>query len=351
LLNFVGLGVDRSLSLKSLDVLRQCDEIFFETYTSPPPDNDPLEKEISSATNGKIVRKVGRAFVESGSEILAAASTKKVALLSSGDPMVATTHQELRTRATQRGVATRVIHGSSILCSLPGELGLHSYNFGRSVTLTSDPIQYTAYEAIFKNLLQGLHTTLLLEWDLSKNFFLGPSAAVQKLMDSEADLKYGIIKSETLVLVASRIGRDNSKIAAATAKEIERTDFGEPPHTLVIPGHLHFTEREALAAMTGKDGNWFADNASAVQRLSVLMVEKYAKKTEEALARAKAALKPTEKNGALDYEGVFENVELYTKDGLRFLREGKDELAVLSVGYAEGLLDSLRFLGLLEFEW
>ncbi len=30
-------------------------------------------------------------------------------------------------------------------------------------------------------------------------------------------------------------------------------------------------------------------------------------------------------------------------DAERFLRQGKQELAVLSIGYAEGLIDALRF--------
>ncbi len=51
------------------------------------------------------------------------------------------------------------------------------------------------------------------------------------------------------------------------------------------------------------------------------------------------------------FADVFENVECYVQDSRRFLNEGKDELAVLSIGYAEGLLDSLRFGGQLEFEW
>ena len=35
----------------------------------------------------------------------------------------------------------------------------------------------------------------------------------------------------------------------------------------------------------------------------------------------------------------------------RFYNEGKDELAILSIGYAEGLLDALRMIGELKIEW
>ena len=39
---------------------------------------------------------------------------------------------------------------------------------------------------------------------------------------------------------------------------------------------------------------------------------------------------------------VFENAELYINDAENFLKQGKDENAVLSIGYADGLVDALR---------
>jgi diphthine synthase len=40
---------------------------------------------------------------------------------------------------------------------------------------------------------------------------------------------------------------------------------------------------------------------------------------------------------------VLDNAECYVADAERFLNQGKPELAVLSIGYAEGLVDALRF--------
>jgi diphthine synthase len=45
-------------------------------------------------------------------------------------------------------------------------------------------------------------------------------------------------------------------------------------------------------------------------------------------------------NGSIE---VLNNAEYYIDDAERFLRQGKLELAVLSIGYAEGLIDALRF--------
>jgi hypothetical protein len=51
-------------------------------------------------------------------------------------------------------------------------------------------------------------------------------------------------------------------------------------------------------------------------------------------------------NGAGSNNGIFEtleNAECYIADAEGFLRQGKFELAVLSIGYAEGLIDALRY--------
>jgi diphthine synthase len=348
LLYFIGLGLEQSPTLKSLDILKGCSEIYYERYTSPTINSNSLS-EISSHLSGTRIELVRREFVEDGRKILESAKKKSVALVCSGDPMVATTHQELRTRALKMGIDTSVIHGSSILSAVGGELGLHSYNFGRTVTMTNEPMQYTVYNTLFRNLLQGLHTILLLEWDESKNFFLKPKDAIVSLFDAERDLRNEVIREGTLVLIVSRIGSDKLERNALSLKEACEAEIGEPPHVLVIPGKLHFTEKEALGAIFERDPADFRDNSEVISKISKAMITKYSAKTLTALERAKKASEdsPTPSK----FSEVFENVDCYTQDAKRFLNEGKDELAVLSIGYAEGLLDSLRFSKQLEFEW
>lgn len=367
MLNFIGLGLEQSPTLKALEVMRTCDAIFIEQYTSPLT-NAGLVSELERSSpelRGKF-RPVKREFVEDGRQIIELSKSGNAALLSSGDSLVATTHQELRERAIRAGAKTRVIHGSSILSAIAGELGLHSYNFGRTVTMTEEPMQYTAYNTIYQNLLRGLHTTILLQWDESRNFFLSPLDAISRLLDAEKDVAYGMLEPSTLVLIASRIGTEASSVKASEIGKLDQLgEMGAPPHTLVIPGRLHFTEVDALSAVTGLDRGIFVDNSRNVKKISSRMLEKYSRKTLSALQRARRAAEESMqrkmKEGADDDEGdgdgypkfaeVFENVECYTQDAIRFLNEGRDELAVLSMGYAEGLLDSLRFAGILEFEW
>ena len=42
------------------------------------------------------------------------------------------------------------------------------------------------------------------------------------------------------------------------------------------------------------------------------------------------------------YRTILENALLYVRDAERALEEGHDEVAVLSIGYADGLVDALR---------
>jgi diphthine synthase len=348
MLYFVGLGIDQSVSLKALSALRNCEWVYYESYTSPRLKDDAFSQ-FSSLPNTTKLEAVKREFVEDGRTILEKAKKSSIALVSSGDPMVATTHQELRTRAIKEGIETTVLHGSSILSSVGGELGLHSYNFGRVVTITREPMQYTAYNTIYDNLLRGLHTPILLEWDEAHNFFLEPKAAIKGLEGAERDLRYEVLVASTFFLVASRLGSEDPRISGWTLEELKLADLGAPPHVMVLPGKLHYTELEAVGVLLGKNIDMLPDNSRLISKLSKRMVLKYAQKTRDALTRAKKAAE--ERAPGKSFVDVFENVDCYTRDSERFLNEGRDELAVLSIGYAEGLLDSLRFSGMLEFEW
>ncbi len=344
----MGLGLEQSPTLSGLKILKKCKYVFYESYTSPVL-NESVLGDLAKELPGVVVESVKREFVEDGKKILDLAKSNDIALVCSGDPMVATTHQELRTRALNQGTETRIIHGSSVLCAVAGELGLHSYNFGRTVTMTREPLQYSAYHTVFRNLLLGLHSIILLEWDESHNFFLSPKQAVQGLLDAERDIKYGAVNANTTLLIVSRIGTETATARICKFEDTGTMEIGEPPHVLVVPGRLHFTEREALAAISGAKAESFQDNSSKVERISQIMVTKYSEKTLAALARARSAAATSQSK--VKFEEIFENVECYTDDAKRFLNEGREELAILSIGYAEGLLDSLRFGGQLDFEW
>jgi len=50
-------------------------------------------------------------------------------------------------------------------------------------------------------------------------------------------------------------------------------------------------------------------------------------------------------------EKVVEYVKAYLKDAKYYMDEEKLEVSLASVAYCEGLLDALRLLGVVKFEW
>jgi diphthine synthase len=340
---FVGTGIDgyRGLSLAAVDVLKKCDIVYVERFTSALSDSDLqglnsiLERQASP---------VQRWFVEDGREILEAAKTKQVGLVTYGDPLIATTHTELRLRAARDSIKTAVLHAASGIASIIGETGLHVYKFGRMVTMMSEPQSaISVYDTIFENLLAGSHTLILTEYSQRENnepFFLDPSSVFGMLLDAERDQKHQIFSDSTFAVVASRVGTPEQKVVSGKVGSLCKIDFGTGPHSVIITGSLHFTEAEALATLT-ENADEPIDNSHRVKRISVQMLERYAPRVKLAVQQMRDIVRQDSASKGM-FE-VLDNAEYYVADAERFLRQTKFELAVLSVGYAEGLVDALRF--------
>ncbi len=343
-LSFVGLGLGpRGISIEGVEELRSADVVYLEYYTTP---HEPqLLKQLQDASE-KHITIVDREFVEDGNRILSDAGEKKVVLSVLGDPMIATTHNELRARAIKRGVETRVVHAATIASAAASASGLHSYKFSRTVTVTREAVNRLAqaYHLIHENLLEGAHTLLLLEYDVQSGQGVTPAEAMAGLLLAEGNFKRGVVSGETFSLVLSRLGRQDAAFAAGDFGELSKGAYGEPPHSLIIPGKLHFTEVEAISAIFSIRESKVRSNSDGVLRTAQTLVPKYVAKTKHALDSVRNKLGP-------QHEKVLENAELYMKDAEAFLANGEDEMAMLSIGYAEGLLDSLSFAGVVRIDW
>ncbi len=338
MLLLVGLGIHgyAGLSAKALDSLLSIQNIYVERYTSPMPESEIDGLKLMLTKDVKIV---SRWFVEDGREILQLAKSSDVALLVYGDPLMATTHMDLRARAEKSGIKTKVLHASSSITSITGECGLHVYKIGRIITLTSEMQSVSSiYYTVYSNLLSGSHTLILLEYNQDKNLFLQPNDALKMLLESEADQKHGVFSDQTFAIVASRVGADDQSIVSGKFQSLLNTDFGDPPHSLVVTGTLHFTETDALSVFT-KLLDDPVDNTKNITKIAEQMIAKYVPKARRALEQAKNLV-----NDDTSFGDIFENAEYYISDAERFLKQGKPELAVLSIGYAEGLIDAIRFL-------
>lgn len=332
---FVGLGINgvESLSQKAKSVIAESDIVYFEQFTSP------ISEEETNRIRGiakKEFKLAPRWLVEDGKEILENAKSKQVCVLSFGDPYIATTHIELRVRAISEKIQTESIHASSAVTSLVGECGLHYYKVGRTVTIMSGIPSTTAYYTIFENLKQTNHTVVLLEYNQNKNFFLDPKDAIKSLLDAEKGQARKVITDETFVIVASRIGMANQKIMAGKISSLTDSNFGAPPHSIVIPGTMHFTESDALKVLA-ECIDEPQDNSTRVEKISAQMMKKYVPMIRRALDQIRSLYKDSS-----EFAPVLENAELYIQDAERFFEQGQDELAILSIGYADGLVDALR---------
>jgi len=152
---FIGLGLYgiKSLSLAGLEEARKADAVFLETYTSLMPALSIVELE---KLVGKCISIVSRQDLEQeeGRKILDEAKRGKAALLVPGDPLIATTHVDLRIRAKRQGIESYVVHGASIVSAAIGLSGLQNYKFGRSVTI---PLSENGYfsEAPYRTILEN----------------------------------------------------------------------------------------------------------------------------------------------------------------------------------------------------
>ena len=250
---FIGLGLydEKDVSIRGLEELKEADIVFAEFYTSLMPglSISNLEKMIH-----KEVQVVSRRVLEEeeGQVIFEAAKKGKAAFLVQGDPMIATTHVDLRISAKKMGILTRVIHGASAVSAVRGISGLQNYKFGKAVTIPfSDQgfISETPYNVIRENKKIGLHTMCYLDIKAEEQRYLTVKEALQALLEIEKQKKEQIITTRTLVVGVARAGSPEPAVKAGYIEEIMNHNFGPPPHTLIVPGKIHFMEAEALITL------------------------------------------------------------------------------------------------------
>jgi diphthine synthase len=242
----IGLHDARDISVKGLDIVRKCQHIYFEHYTSLLHTSfEELERFY-----GKPVMAVGREMVESGTEILDRAKESDVAFLVVGDAFGATTHTDLYLRAKSEGIPVEVVHNASVLTAV-GVTGLELYKFGRTTSLpfwTDNFKPESAYDAILENWQRGLHTLVLLDIKVEEGKFMTVCNALDILERIEAERKQGLVTKDTKFVGCARLGGD-SVIKYGTLEQLRNVNWGKPLHCLIIPGQLHFVEEEALAAL------------------------------------------------------------------------------------------------------
>ena len=246
MLTFIGLGLynEESITVEGRDALADADRAVAEFYTSHLVG---ATVEDLSAVHDVDIEVRDRAGVEQHPEdILAAAEDSHVAFLTAGDTMISTTHVDLRLRAIDREIDTRVIHGVTAQTAASGLTGLQNYRFGKSVTLPfpashgGGDVPQSVTESIEANRDRGLHTLVYLDIKADRDEYMTADVAAGMLANGWTD---------TLGVVVARAGSPDPVVAADRLSALSNREFGDPLHLLVIPGDLHHVESDALAAL------------------------------------------------------------------------------------------------------
>jgi diphthine synthase len=248
MLTFVGLGLydERSITVEGREALREADRAFAEFYTSHLVGATVEELESHHDVDIEVRDRAG--VEQDPAPILDAAEDGDAVFLTAGDTMVSTTHVDLRLRAHDRGIDTRVVHGVTAQSAASGLTGLQNYRFGKATTL---PFEYahgaegvpdSVIETIEANRERGLHTLVYLDIKAERGEYMTASTAAEQFADAfGADLG----------VVVARAGSLDPLVAADRIDALAERSFGDPLHLLVIPGDLHHIEADALEALAG----------------------------------------------------------------------------------------------------
>lgn len=240
MLYLIGLGIwdEKDMSLHGVEACKKADKIYCELYTAAwGGDIERLEKIV-----GKRIEIVERPDVEERSDkIIEEAKSRNIALLAPGDPLTATTHVHLIMECKQKGIEFEIVHSSSIHTAI-AKTGLQLYKFGRAATVTTPAKGYGTegfYDVLAKNQKQGLHTLLLLDRDM------GTKQALEILKGIGSKKKRKLLK---YAIICSAIGSENERLIYGKIDEIIDIELPAPA-VVIVPGKLHFMEKEFLETL------------------------------------------------------------------------------------------------------
>jgi len=233
MLYIIGLGLNiDGISKYGLEIVKRCKRVYLENYTVDFP---YTEGELAALLEKKIIP-ADREKVES-LEIIDEAKKLDVALLVYGSPLTATTHITLLQEAKASEVRYKVIYNASILDAV-AETGLQSYKFGKISSIPN--FEADSYMEIVKE-NQSIKAHSLILVDIGLEF---PEA----LRALEAAAEKHTVKLKKFV-VCQALGTKHKKILYKDLKELETFTGVKKPYCIIIPGKLHFVEKEVLGGI------------------------------------------------------------------------------------------------------
>ena len=234
----LGLGTLAQVNSEAFEAAEKVDELYLDTYTSFLERSllDELKKRFSE----KLIEADRGLLEEDISEIVSKARDKDIGILVPGDPMIATTHLSIMVEAAKKNISCKIIHGTSAYCAVISASCLHAYKFGRTTTIPKSGVGVeTCYRVIAENMERGLHSLILLD---TADGGLAIPEALEFLLKVEEKLGLGIFSENLLVICLARIGFMDEFKWAGKMRNALTNPYPPPPHSIVIPGELHFSD-------------------------------------------------------------------------------------------------------------
>jgi diphthine synthase len=234
MLYIIGLGLNsQGISKEGLEILQRCKKVYLENYTV----DFPYSVGELSEVLGKKVVPLDRDAVES-LEFVDEAEKLNVALLVYGSPLTATTHITIFDECKKSGIKCKIIYSASILDAV-AETGLQLYKFGKIASMPAWKKSYepdSFMELVKENKSIQAHSLILV--DIGLDF----QDALEQL---EKSAEKHDIKLKKMVVCQS-LGTGKSKIFYKGVEEFREFTGVRKPYCIIIPGKMHFVEKEVV---------------------------------------------------------------------------------------------------------
>lgn len=246
----VGAGLaNEDLSMRAISAMKKS-KLYIDQYTS-----FVSSERISffEGIAGKHVHRLTRNDMEENvGKLVEEAKSSDIAIITGGDPLIATTHKILAIEAEKRNINIEIIHAPSIITASIGESGLDFYRFGSTCTIPMwhehyKPVSF--YETILANHANRLHSLLLIDYNQDSESSMPISEAVRILEESEAHYGKGLITSNTKMVVISNMGSPAVQKLYGTLKVLKSVELQKGPFVMIMPSEISIIENEAMKAM------------------------------------------------------------------------------------------------------
>lgn len=254
MLFLVGAGLEAGdISVRAVAQLKKAKQVMIDIHTNRVSDAQIafLEKELSR----KLITLERSDLEEKIAETIGRAKEEDIAIITMGDPLIATTHHIILDEAAKLGIQVQIFHATSIFSAAIGSSGLDIYRFGPTTTIPFWMEHYrpaSFIDVIARNLENGEHTLVLLDYDYKEGKAMDLPRALSILAEAEKGKQNPVMNPKRKALILGGVGTNGEAIlyteignAAALA-----SSFSGKLVSIIVPAKPNFAEEESLKRFT-----------------------------------------------------------------------------------------------------